>query len=293
MEPPEDATPTPTRASLPLWKRLLRMLAVGYALWCVTLFVLEPRLLYLGDQAGPPLSEQAIASIEGLERLWVEQDDGLATECWILRAKSERSRGLVAFLHGNGELIDHALSDAREWNSRGFDVVLPEYRGYGRTAGSPSQGAIVADALKAIDAAETRLRPASVILHGRSLGSGVAAQVAASRLDRIAALVLESPFESIASFAWSYGVPPFIVRNPYRTDEVLPRLNAPILLLASRDDEIVPFAHAERLAALAPTATLVELRGTHNSGLAASAEYTRAIDALVASLSDPQPARQK
>jgi pimeloyl-ACP methyl ester carboxylesterase len=92
---------------------------------------------------------------------------------------------------------------------------------------------------------------------------------------------MESPFRSVASFAWRYGVPPALVKNPFRSDEAVPKLACPVLVLHSREDEIVPFSHGEALAALNPRATLVTLEGSHNSGLSMTRTYWDAIDALV------------
>ena len=93
--------------------------------------------------------------------------------------------------------------------------------------------------------------------------------------------MLESPFRSVASFAWRYGVPEFIVRDPYRTDELLPSFRCPTLILHAPLDEVVPFAHGEALASLQPLAMLVPLEGSHNSGLSSTSAYWRAIDDLL------------
>jgi pimeloyl-ACP methyl ester carboxylesterase len=255
-----------------------------YLAWCVLLWLMQGKVLYPAAMAGPGLPEKAIAAEGDVERMWIGQDDGVETEAWLLRAASTPSRGLVCFVHGNAELIDDARFEAREWTRRGFDVVLPEYRGYGRTPGTPSQARIVPDVVRAIDEASARTGATRVLLHGRSLGSGVAAQVAgrigASDGDRLAGLVLESPFTSVTSFAWRFGVPPAFVRDPYRTDAALPKLAVPILILHATADEIIPVAHGRTLATLNPDARLVELEGSHNSGLSSQAEYWRAIDAV-------------
>ena len=234
--------------------------------------------------AGPGMDEDRIASEPDLTRMWIEHEDGIRTEAWLARSQIQPARGLVCFLHGNAELIDLNLAEAREWNSRGFDVLLPEYRGYGRSPGAPSQDAIVQDTIDAIGDVTRAASYPKVVLHGRSLGSAVAAQVALRLEDRCSAVVMESPFRSVASFAWRYGVPPALVRNPFRTDEAIPRLACPVLILHSTGDEIVPFSHGESLAALNPRATLVPLAGSHNSGLSMTREYWSAIDALTAQL---------
>jgi alpha-beta hydrolase superfamily lysophospholipase len=271
--------------SKPAWgRRFRRVAALGafaYAAWCVTVYAAQSRLLFMASVAGPGLSDAIIEAEPGLERHWIPNADGGRTEAWLVRAPVADAKGLVCFLHGNAELIDDALHEAREWNARGFDVLLPEYRGYGRTPGSPSQAAIVHDVVGAVEFIMTKGEPdrryEGLILHGRSLGTGVAAQVAVGQGGRLKAMVLESPFLSVASFAWSYGVPPALVTNPFRTDEALPRIDAPVLILHARGDEIVPISHGRELAT-ASGATLVELDGSHNSGLSHQREYWRAID---------------
>lgn len=263
------------------FRRIAALGAIAYAAWCVTVYAAQSRLLFMASVAGPGLSDAIIAAEPGLERHWIPHADGVRTEAWLVHAPVRPAKGLVCFLHGNAELIDDALHEAREWNARGFDVLLPEYRGYGRTPGAPSEAAIVRDVRDAIDVVmakgEDDRRHDGLILHGRSLGTGVAAQVAVGQGERLKAIVLESPFLSVASFAWSYGVPPALVTNPFRTDEALPRIGAPVLILHARGDEIVPISHGRDLAT-ATGATLVELDGSHNSGLSRQREYWRAID---------------
>jgi len=212
-------------------------------------------------------------------------DGAERTEAWLLRSHastdSAAARTLVCFFHGNAELIDQCLAEAAAWRERGFDVLLPEYRGYGRSGGLPSQRAIVADGDALLRRAVAITGAESLIFHGRSLGTGIAVQVASRHRDRTRALVLESPFRSVASFAWRYGVPEFIVRDPYRTDELLPSFRCPTLILHAPLDEVVPYAHGEALASLQPLAMLVPLEGSHNSGLSSTSAYWRAIDDLL------------
>ena len=264
--------------------RILRGAVIVYAAWCLILYFLQSRLLFMPYAAGRGMDEGQIASQPGLERMQVSHGDGVATEAWLVRSRTQPVRGLVCFMHGNAELIDYNLPEAREWNARGFDVLLAEYRGYGRSPGSPSQDAIVQDTLDAISGVTREGGYPLLVLHGRSLGSAVAAQVALRLGDRCSAIVMESPFRSVASFAWRYGVPPALVKNPFRSDQAMPMLTCPILILHSRQDEIVPFRHGEALAALNPLATLVPLEGSHNSGLSMTRTYWDAIDSFVQSL---------
>jgi pimeloyl-ACP methyl ester carboxylesterase len=273
-------------ASRPLWFRLTRrvlvLVVVTYVVWLGALLALESGLVYPRQMTGPAMQESLIPG--EVERVWLERD-GERIEAWFLPSRSVRPMPAVIFFHGNAELIDHNLGLAEAYRDRGFSTLLVEYRGYGRSEGSPSQKAIVGDAVAAFDwlKGKAGVDPARIIVHGRSLGSGVAAQLAKDRPP--AALILESPMKSVASFASAYGAPAFLVRNPYRTDRVLPGLTCPILLVHSREDEIIPFAHAEELKRLAPAARLVELTGGHNDSLSNQAAYWEAIDGVVREVS--------
>ena len=275
--------------------RVIRSLALLYVVWCGVLFALQPSMLYLPALAGTGLQEREIKQYveQGtLERRWIERD-GARVEAWLMRSlREEPARGLVSISHGNAELIDHLGDDARRWRRLGFDVVLPEYRGYGRSTGSPSEEAIVDDTLAAIEWALGVTGHNAVVLHGRSLGTGVATQVAA-RLGEIPSkptlelVALEAPFTSIASYAPRYGVPPFLVRDPYRTDEALPTLTCPVVILHTRGDDVVPIEHGRTLASLAPTRiSLVEFEGSHNSGISTTNEYWNAIARALAPRDD-------
>jgi len=257
--------------------RLLAIIAGVYIAWCGLLFTVQDSLVYLPGLAGKPLPDRLIPA--GVQRVWVEPEGAVRVEGWLWVPPGGPAP-LVVLMHGNAELIDHCTDNAEAWLRRGYAVLLPEYRGYGRSGGNPGQDAILADVLAMLALAREHPGVASgpIVLHGRSLGTGIAAQVAARLQESPRAMVLESPFTSIASFAWKYGVPPALVRNPYRTDQVLPTLTCPILILHSRHDEVVPFAHGERLASLNPGARLVELSGSHNAGLSLQPGYWRAID---------------
>ncbi|MDC0667768.1 alpha/beta hydrolase [Nannocystis radixulma] len=212
--------------------------------------------------------------------LWSPAPDGTRVEAWFIAGKGvsrEQPGPVVVFFHGNGELIDDQLALAAFYTARGASVLLPEYRGYGRSQGTPSQAAIVADMTRIYDelAARPEIDGARIVFHGRSLGGGVAAALAATRPP--AALILESTFTSLAALARSHGLPESLCRHPFRTDRVLPGLQRPVLILHGADDELIPVAHGRSLHASAPESTYVELPGHHNDFPGDRAAYEAAI----------------
>jgi hypothetical protein len=225
--------------------------------------------------AGPPA---------GVTPLWSPAPDGTRVEAWFVPgrgASAERPGPAVMFFHGNGELIDHQLSLAGWYAARGVSVLLPEYRGYGRSEGKPSQAAIVADMLRFHDdlVARPEVDRARVVFHGRSLGGGVASALAAVRPP--AALILESTFTSLAALARSHGLPEALCRHPFRTDHVLPELRRPVLIFHGSEDEVIPVDHGRGLHASAPGSTYVELPGRHNDFPRDRHAYERALEAFL------------
>lgn len=176
----------------------------------------------------------------------------------------DRPGPLVIFAHGNAELIDHNVDAMSPYLDAGVSVLLPEYRGYGRSAGKPSQKTITADFVawrnRMLDRPE--VDPDRVVYHGRSLGGGVAAQLAKAHPPR--GLILESTFTSVKAMAANYLVPPFLVRDPFDTLKVVRRLDRPILVMHGTTDHIIPPSHADRLASAAKDAKRVHFEAGHN-----------------------------
>jgi fermentation-respiration switch protein FrsA (DUF1100 family) len=251
-----------------LRRRTLGMVAVAgvsYAAWCGTMYFYQDKLLFPADMAPPPLP----LGYHGLST--VEMKLGLAgggsVVAWFLpapKATPSSPAPVVAYFHGNAEIIDYQHEIVEGYHRLGCSILLPEYRGYGRAGGKPSEGAIVADAACFYD--ELVKRPdvdaSRIVFHGRSLGGGPAAQLAARRTPR--ALILESAFSSVAAMASKYGCPSFLAKNPFHTDHVLESLDVPVLIFHGTNDDIIPVSHGRRLRDLARHGTYVEYGCRHN-----------------------------
>lgn len=266
------------------WRRRLVshgfLFAAGYVAWCAILFFKQDAMIFPRELAGRPVE----ATGPNVERVWIDAADGVRVEAWYLTPRPALPgppAAAVIFAHGNAELIDDSLTSVATYNAWGLAVLLPEYRGYGRSGGVPSEEAIVADSARFHDwlAARPDVDRTRIIFHGRSLGGGVAAALAARR--RPAALILESTFTSVASFASGYGVPAFLCRHPFRTDLVLAGLDRPVLIFHGTDDTIVPVAHGRRLHELAPSAEYHEMRCGHNEFPCDPAAYWAIIRAFL------------
>lgn len=171
---------------------------------------------------------------------------------------------LMIFMHGNGELADDWIESFEVPRAWGMAALLVEYPGYGRAPGSPSEKSITEAVRAAYDwaAADPRIDPDRIVAYGRSLGGGVAARLAVDR--KVAALILESAFTSVADFAARFLAPAFLIRDPFDTRKTLASYRGPLLLIHGRLDTIVPIEHGRELAALVPGARFHELDCGHN-----------------------------
>ncbi len=203
---------------------------------------------------------------------------------------------IVVHFHGNGETRENDVWVAEELHRRDLAVALVEYRGYGRSRGepSPTEDGLYADASAALDALEAAGYPREhTVLWGQSLGSGVAAEMAAR--GRAGAVVLVCPYTSIVDMARRLtppGLPvALIVRDRYDTLAKAPRITVPALVIHGDEDELIPHAMGERVAAALPHASLYTVRGGHHGDLVAvdAAGVFRAVARLAHGLVVPQP----
>ncbi|HYB12892.1 MAG TPA: alpha/beta hydrolase [Myxococcota bacterium] len=236
---------------------------VGILGVCVAgLFGFERALLFPKPVPPPDLAVRLPA---GAQRLWVQGSGGRSEVWWLPPLlPSAGPIPLLVFAHGNGELIDSwvgAFDEPRRW---GLGALLVEYPGYGRSSGSPSEASITEAMTGAYDLATALpgVDPRRVVAYGRSLGGGAACALAHRR--PVTALVLESTFTSVRSLARRYGLPGFLVLDPFDNLSVVQSYAGSLLIVHGTHDELIPPANAAKLHAVAPRSELVLEPCGHN-----------------------------
>lgn len=188
------------------------------------------------------------------EDVEISTEDGERLHGWWIPAAAGVRRGHVVHFHGNAGNVSHRLPEAAALSGAGFDVLLFDYRGYGRSTGRAHEAGLYRDARAARAAAvrRTGVDPARLFLLGESLGGAVALALALEHPPR--GLVLQSTFTSVRDMARVHYplVPPFLVPDAYPSRRRVAGLRAPLLIVHGEVDEIVPFAHGRALFAAAP-----------------------------------------
>jgi hypothetical protein len=244
--------------------KIAALVFLFYLAYCGLLFALQRSVLFPRNQI--PFAPKSENNITGLEKLWIETEYG-KTEAWYLAPDLDSTKTpapAVIFGHGNAELIDFWPQTLKNFNQMGIGLLLVEYPGYGRSAGTPSQKSIANTFVAAYDALASRkdVDSSRIVLFGRSLGGGAVCDLALQRPS--AALILMSSFTSVSAMASKFLVPKFLVRDPFNNLKTVKSYPGPILVIHGRSDRIIPFDHGTRLHAAAKDSTLIAYAAGHN-----------------------------
>ncbi len=246
-------------------------------------------LLYFGQSRMVYFPQRDIAATPasvGLpyEDISFNAGDGVKLHGWFI--PSEPARGVLLFCHGNAGNISHRLDSVMIFHRLGLSVLIFDYRGYGRSEGEPTEEGTYRDAEAAWDdlTQKRRIPPQTIVIFGRSLGGSIAAWLAQNR--PAGALILESAFSSFGDAAediYPWLPARVLARYNYETAAYLTRVRCPVLIIHSREDDLIPLRHGKRLfAAAGQPKAFLEISGSHNDGFLRSGEtYVEGLNAFL------------
>ena len=232
--------------------KIILYLAAAYLAFLVILTVFQRKLIYFPYKLAkefefPPYVSQ-------LEEVFITCDDGITINGLFVPGKEEKPTILI--FHGNAGNITHRDLILQGFNELGCPVLLIDYHGYGKSEGNPSEDNLYLDGKASLAwlAKEKNRNPEEIVLFGKSLGSGVAVELATRYLFK--GLILESPFTSIASIAGShFPYMLFPVRllavDKFDNAAKISKINVPLLIIHGTEDTIVDTREGKRLFQLA------------------------------------------
>jgi fermentation-respiration switch protein FrsA (DUF1100 family) len=247
--------------------------ALGIAIGVpVVVYLLQDRLMFFPQPLAAARRTVIAQQFPAVDEVTLRATDGTRLHAWRVRA--DAGSPLVLYFGGNAEEVSWMLDvigDPRAGATPGVSWLLLDFRGYGASEGAPSEAALVADARLLFDHARAMDdgRPRRIFAFGRSLGSGVAVALAASRpLDGV---VLVTPFDSAVAVArhyYPYLPVDWMMKHRFESDRHAPQLRIPLLCMIAERDDVIPPVHGERLfeAWGGPKRKLLLRGARHNDG---------------------------
>jgi len=256
--------------------KILLVVFVGATL---LLYMFQGRMIFFPQPTAPQNQSRYAGNEIRLDHA------GVTLTGWFFKNEIGPGKPLVIYYGGNAEDVSLNFADLERFNTRAF--LFMNYRGYGGSDGTPSEAALLSDALFVFDHLQTThgIDPAHVVLMGRSLGTGVAVHVAAKR--KAGGVILVTPFDSLVSVARAhYPIFPVGLMLKHRFDSaaLAPSITTSALFLTASNDQVVPVRFAMNLEQVwgGPT-TVVNVAGTDHNSIETSPAYWDAVNAYLSS----------
>lgn len=269
---------------LPSIMWVLLAIVIGYLLILLLLYLLQHSLMY-----HPARQLAYTPSAVGLdfEEVHFSTEDGVMVHGWYIPALE--ARGTVLFSHGNAGNISGRLETIRMLHQLNVNVLVYDYRGYGKSEGSPDEEGTYLDARAGWNflTDKKNITEDEIIIMGRSLGGAVSAWLATST--KPAGLILESTFTSAKDLAQElYPWVPvrWLMKIEYPTKRYLQNISVPKLILHSSGDHLIPFHHGRQIFESAnEPKDFFEMSGDHGGGhIATGAAYVNVLDQFLSTV---------
>ena len=254
----------------------------------VLMYLFHPR----PEPVFSPLQKSDTASPDGIEKdVLIPVDEGVVIGARLHLA--QKSSCNILFFHGNGEIVADYDDLGYTFNQMGLNFLAVDYRGYGRSTGTPTVSAMMGDCHIILNFIRDWLAKngfsGPIILMGRSLGSASALELATANKDSIEGLVVESGFAYAAPLLKLLGIDPealgFKEEKGFRNIDKIKRFNKPTLIIHAEFDHIIPFSDGQALYEASPAENkhLLKISGANHNDIFMQGlrEYLAAINNLV------------
>lgn len=260
-------------------KIILLVLLGIYVFGGVALYFLQEKFIFL-DKALP--ADYQFDFPSDFKEVNLSTDDGARLHA--LHFAQTDPKGVILYYHGNAGTL-HRWGEVVQYHvGLGYDVVVMDYRGYGKSTGPRSQSSLLADAQQFYEYTRQHYAEDQITVYGRSLGTGLATYVASKNNPK--RLMLETPYHDLKSLAQRY-YPIFPVglalRFNFKSNVYAQSVNCPIYIFHGTEDEVVPYRHGQRLYEVIPEgkAEFFTIPEGEHKNLIKFAEFRRAVESVL------------
>jgi alpha-beta hydrolase superfamily lysophospholipase len=255
-----------------------KLLLIFYVLICVLLYFFQEKLIFFPDKLN---RNYRFLFSRPFEEMGIRTNDGQLLNALLFT--SEKSRGLVFYLHGNAGALHTWGEVAKRYTSLNYDVFILDYRGFGKSEGSiKNQGQFFEDIQTAYNEMKKRYSEDSIIVLGYSIGTGPAAQLASLNQPKL--LILQAPYFSMTDLmSHSYPLlPTFLLKYKFKTNGYIKECKMPVIIFHGDQDEVIYYGSSLKLKeTLKATDTLITLHGQGHNGITDNEQYIHALSKIL------------
>ena len=263
------------------WLIIILVVLSAYVFLSVLLYFLQDYLLFKPERLDKDF--QFYYDNQTIEEYNIETRDGAIING--LHFKATNPKGVVFYLKGNSKSIKGWGKFAVDFTRHGYDVIMVDYRGFGKSTGRRTQKHIKRDMQVVYNRIKEKVAEKYIILYGRSLGSGFAAKLASMNNPRM--LILDAPYYSLSKVAKKFI--PFmplslLIKFPMPTYKWLKYVNCPIHIIHGTDDRLIPYKSSVKLSKIRPkNATLYTVIGGGHKDLNTFESYHKMLKEIISS----------
>lgn len=262
-------------------KMVIKALIIVGALYivvCVLLYFIQEKLIFYPQVLD---KDYQFGFAQPFEELTIPTSD--KSRLHGLLFKTDHSKGLIFYLHGNGGALDSWGEVARTYTALNYDVFLLDYRGYGKSNGVIySQQQFFDDVQTAYDSLKTRYAEDRIVVLGYSIGTGAATKLASTNNPKL--LILQAPYYSLTDMMrHTYPIiPPFILKYKFETNNYIKACRMPVVIFHGDRDEVIYYGSSLRLKTLFKKEdTLITLQGQIHNGITDNLDYKRELQRIL------------
>ena len=212
---------------------------------CVLLYFFQEKVIFFPQRLP---DDYRFTFQNQFEEVYLKNHEMGEAQIHGLHFVSQNPKGVILYFHGNAGSLAGWGEVGSAFTTFGYDVFIPDYRGFGKSKGKLSQEALFSDARLCYDYLKKKYPPGDIVIYGRSIGTGVASHLASQVKHRL--LILETPFYSLSQIARSYfSFFPvnLLIRYPLTSHQYLKAVETPIYIFHGLQDEVVAYASGKKL----------------------------------------------
>jgi len=257
----------------------IKIAASLYLIACIVLYILQDSFIFNPEKLPEDYSFRMGQELE------IPLDDVYSMNTLYVDSGPEKPKGVILYLHGNRGSIRFGIYQLRTMRELGYDIMIPDYRSYGKTEGSiQSEEQLFNDVQKAYDHLKTRFNENEIILVGYSLGTGMASYLASHNKPKT--LVLVAPFTSITDiknkYLWFF--PDFLLKFKLPVNEFMNNIECPVTIVHGTRDKIVDYRFSEEMKnRFGDKITLIRAERESHRSIIFSSELSIALEQLLLS----------